>query len=299
MASIPVLLKVARFEDGVVQQTMIEEDGAVSETFFKRRESSVEEFEMGSIDLTSHHTVNRNCVSTQCNGSSTGVRVESKVMVFLISLLIDIILTCYLAWIVNPFWIDEIFPYPALGDPSQVPRQFLDVRQGCQADSFCWAYHPPFIRTPVGTFYPNFTTDSGRTVNYTDAMVRALSIMANESCIDYRVISLTDGTIVGSERASPNFDATRYSMQWAVLMLSHECHPEISLALSTPNMFRRWGLTDYRTFLPSPAPGPCVLNWTDLYSTSIERTRKTTVCSGRLSYSDVASVDSGDYIVFE
>lgn len=300
MASLPVLLKVARFEDGVVQQTTIEEDGALAETYFKRRGSDTIEFEMESINSTPRNSTPIRCCDSDDQSThvtETGIRVESKVMVFVVSLLINVLLICYLAWIVNPFWIDEIFPYQTLGDPSQIPRQFLDIRHGCQADSFCWAYQPPIIRTPVGTIYPNFTTDTGLTVNYTGAMTRALSIMANESCTGYQVVSLTGNIISGSDRGSPNFDATRYSMQWAVLMLSHECHPEISLALSTPNMFRHWGLIG--SILPSPTPGPCVQNWTDIHSTAITRTRKTTMCSGRLSYSDVTLVDSGDFIIFE
>lgn len=301
MATTPVILKVARFEDGVVQQTVVE-DGIISETYFKPREMGISEFELehvsrltGFFGVHADREAGTDCVSP----TPSQVRVESKLWAFTISILIDILLVVYAAWIVNPFWIDGILQTPTLGDPSQVPRRVLDQRLGCQAESFCWAYSPPTVSTPAGTFFPNFTSDAGATVNYTAVLTRALSIMANESCGGYTVISSSGAAISGSERLSPSFDSTRYAMQWATLMLSFECHPEIALALATPDLFRHWGEIDFQHILPDPTPGPCRQNWSDLFSTTVVRTRKTTLCSGRVISNDATVADSGDFLIFK
>lgn len=278
-------------------------DGGIAETYFKFRDMGRSEFEMEHVSRLEGARTGpeggNDKSPTSAWSTHSEIRVESKVRIFLVSLLIDLLLVAYVSWIVNPFWIEKILSAKISSDSSQIPRRPLDQRLGCQGENFCWSYNPPTIRTPAGTFFPNFTSDSGLTVNYTGALVRALSIMANENCSEYRVVAPSGKSVSGAERTSPSFDVTRYSMQWAILMLTYECHPEISLVLSTPNLFGHWGQIDYKTLLPSPAPGPCVLNWTDLYNNPVARTRQTTKCSGRISYSDAASPDSGDSLVFQ
>lgn len=139
-------------------------------------------------------------------------------------------------------------------------------RAGCDSGPFCAHYSVPAVSTPAGVFFPNFTRDDGRAVDFL-AVLEALSgLMANRSCGPYFRLSVFEGRAVSESEGAERLETLHWYVRKAVLMLRHDCRPEISFFLDTPTKYQKYGLLRVTSVLGAPRPGPCFVNWTALYS---------------------------------
>lgn len=291
--------KVARFEDGVIQETAVNDsEGMVAETYYRFKENSRELIELrenllggtgeeGRLLRLKEEGRQRGGLA----GSPPGRR-EPEWFPSMISFLINVLLVIYVAWAVNPFVI-ALLPKTKGHGPSyqdQVPRFVLEEVEGCDSALFCEYYVSPTIRTSAGSFYPNFTNDAGLTVDYYKVLLEALSILSNQSCGDYKYIARNGRDQRG--RAAAGLEDAIENMRLVALELEFGCHPELLQEAAFKFVRRQYGVFNLTSVLPRPQPGPCERNWTELYNTEIPRTRRTTKCPG-------AGADSGAQFLYD
>lgn len=270
------ILTVQRLDDGVIYQRALQ-DGMRAETYYKPIAGEPVELETFLESRPSSDA------ETETPPSPGKTRVTQKLGFILFALFFHLLLFLVWAVIVDPFFVAKI-PQLAPGSQSardQLPRDVIWEKLGCERGPFCQHYSAPVIITPAGTFYPNFTRDDGEPIDFLAVLSGALGVMANESCSGDFKLTLFEGKKVPVDYGAEFLHTVTWYMEKSKMLLSHNCHPEISYMLDSGYRYKRFGEDRVLSLWKSPPPGPCGVNWTDLYGRPSRRpVKRRTLCAG-------------------
>lgn len=253
----PVLLKVARLDDGTVHEVVLEEGRYRAETFYSPTTEPINPQpclgDLGPIPLQETMTLDPLEGATKQN-------IFRLIMTVIFGIQY-IGLVAIILWPVSPYFVTV----PKIKPENQlVPSRVLylnpsKLQSACYDKFFCSNYDSmPIITTPHATFFPNFTDGSGRPVDYIAALYSAFNIMHNSSCSNYQFV--TNQHLAAPHNSSKHWNATKIVVAHGLFLWKYDCHPEALELVRTIFPHARFGL-DVSTYLPRAQPSPCLGTW--------------------------------------
>lgn len=257
------IVKVSKLDDGTVHEVFLEEGRYRCETFYKPTTEPINPYpnsqtclgDLGPLPPQEPTLHPRQATYSRQNGL--------RLMMIIIFVLQYLALILVVLWPVNPYFVK----FPRIRHESQmVPSRVLylnpvKVYVGCYDTFFCMYYNSmPVIKTSNVTFYPNFTDDSGNSVNYMAALSTAFNIIHNKSCSNYQFLSTQPNT-THLFNSSRHWNDTEEVLSHGLFLWKYNCHPEALELTKVIFPFGRFGL-NLSSLLPPPQPSSCSVDWT-------------------------------------
>lgn len=263
MSGTPVILKVSKLSDGTVHQVFLDEDNRRAETFYYPASEAMEMYPMEPPCVTDLMEPLKQPPSTFENPLKFGCSRQNMVRLafFVLFFMQYCALVLTFVWPMNPYLLTY---YRIKRDGDLLPIRITYAKPSshlydCYDKFFCKEYDLlPAIQTPVGTVFPNFTTDQRQPADYLKALSSAYSILMNSSCQDYTFVTNRHHSFKGSQNEF--FSITTLSMSYALFLYERKCHPEALQISVNVYQFEQYGI-DIAELLPKPEAGPCYLDW--------------------------------------
>ncbi|AAM22127.1 unknown [Suid gammaherpesvirus 3] len=252
------IIKVIKHDDGTVQEVSAGCDGSVKETFYRPHYHS---------DI-SQHMLSNTFVPTEDKGRMMN---PTKQMFFYIAFTCTYI-SMLIAWTIplNPYFLPKPsrLTLPPISYPIHCNRgPIQDYIKECYNTYFCIKdIDMPMIKTPAGSFFPNFTKDSGQDGNYHEALKWALTLMNNDNCKNITIHY--NNNITTSQRNETDWKFAEEILLEALFILQSKCHPEAYILTRGRCSAYRMGPISIPSVTKLLYTSECNLNWTALYSDS-------------------------------
>ncbi|AIB03182.1 ORF27 [Bovine gammaherpesvirus 6] len=256
------ILKVIKHDDGTVQEVSSTADGLLKETYYQPHPhpASMKILAIPPVDYTPPK-------------HNDDIKASSKQLFFYFTFwaiyLFFLILYIYP---LNPFMAPKTANY-ILG-PNAYPincnrAPAKEYIKGCYRTFFCTKnIFLPTIKTPAGTFFPNFTKDDGQGSDYYTALTWATSYLTNDKCSNFSVLYSNNSTV--ALRNTSEFYVIRAALLEGLFILRHKCHPESVAITQSKCGAYRWNLVDiYDTSELNHST--CNFDWSHLYQVNFTK----------------------------